>query len=426
MKRRRYPVNVKNLSKWILVLAAIAALLSVGMIACSDDDEDKGDSGQTTAPPTTTPPTTAPSKAAYKVGAVLSVTGAASNLGVPEDNTAKMMAEQINAAGGINGHELKLVIYDDESNPDKCTTLTTRLIEQDNVLAIVGPTTSGNSLAIIETVTNAKVPNISCAASIKIVTPVEERYWVFKTPQTDKEAVTEIYRYIQKKGITKVALITDTSGFGSGGRAILQSDAAQYGIQIVDDQTFNSGDPSMEAQLSHIKGTDAEVVICWATDKESATVARDMQTLKMDIPLYCSHGIANKAFIDQAGDAANGVIFPAGKLLIIDSVPDDDPQKPVLVQYKADYESRFGEGTINTFGGHMYDALSMVVIALQKMPEGLSTAEARQFIRDEIEKIENFAGTGGVFTMSPQDHLGMQPGSLGMIKIVDGQWTRAD
>jgi len=400
---------MKKLSKWILVLTMILTLVSVMAIACGDDDEKEEEP-----------------KDAYVIGAVLSITGAASNLGVPEDNTAKMMVEQINAAGGINGHELKVEILDDESNVDKCLTMTTRLIEQNNVLAIVGPTTSGNSLGIIDKVTSSKVPNVSCAASIKIITPVAERYWVFKTPQTDKEAVTEIYRYMKEKGIPKVALITDTSGFGAGGLAILKSDAAQYGIEIVDEQTFNSGDPSMEAQLTHIKGTAAEAVICWATDKESATVARDMKTLGMTVPLFCSHGIANKAFIDQAGAAANGVIFPAGKLLIIDSVPASDPQKPVLEKYKADYEAKYGAGTINTFGGHMFDALSMVVMALEKMPEGLSTTEARAFIRDEIEKTTNFAGTGGVFTMSAQDHLGMQPGSLGMIKIVDGKWTKAD
>jgi branched-chain amino acid transport system substrate-binding protein len=297
-----------------------------------------------------------------------------------------------------------------------------RLIEQDEVLAIIGPTTSGNSLAIIETVTAAEVPLVSCAASTKIIEPVAERYWVFKTPQTDKSAVTEIYTVMEDRGITKVAIITDTSGFGAAGRDILIADAESYGITLVDDQTFDSGDTSMQAQLTHIKGTDAEAVICWATDKESSTVAVDMQTLQMTIPLYCSHGIANQAFIDNAGDAANGVIFPAGKLLVLDDVPADDPQKDVLTEYKADYEAYTGE-TVSTFGGHAYDALSMVVMALEDLSEGLSLADARAAIRDSIEGIESFAGTGGVFTMSPTDHLGMAPGSLAMIEIVDGEWT---
>jgi branched-chain amino acid transport system substrate-binding protein len=401
---------MRNYLKYAVVLTLLAALLALGGVSCSGGEE------EATPTPAATP------KAAYKVGALFATTGSGSNLGVPEQETVDMMVEQINAAGGINGHPLEVIFYNTESNAEKCATLATRLIEQDNVLAIIGPTTSGESLAIIDTVTTAKIPLVSCAANIGIVTPVSERYWVFKTPQADKEVVTEIYTYMQGAGITKVAIITDTSSFGAGGRTILKSDAASYGITVVDDQTFSSGDTSMQSQLTHIKGTDAQAVICWATDKESAIVAQDMQTLQMTIPLFCSHGIANQAFIDAAGAAANGVVFPAGKLLIVSEVPATDPQKEVLTQYKTDYETYTGK-TASTFGGHAYDALSMVVMALENISEGLDTAAARQAVRDEIEKIHDFAGISGVFTMSVTDHLGMQPGSLAMIEIVDGKWT---
>ncbi|MFO8101783.1 MAG: ABC transporter substrate-binding protein [Dehalococcoidia bacterium] len=410
---------MRKLYKWAFILTMILALVAVGVVGCGDDDESPA-----TEQPTSTQ-TAEPEKETYKIGAVLSISGPASSLGIPEKNTAEMMEKQINSAGGVNGHPLEIIIYDDETSAEKCATLTTRLIEQDNVLAIMGPTTSGNSMAIIDIVTNAEVPLVSCAAAASIVNPVEERYWVFKTPQTDKEAVTEIYTYMEEKGITKVALITDKSGFGAGGLAFLKSDAPDYGIEVVAEQTFDSGDTSMEAQLTNIMGTDAEAVICWATTDESATVALDMQTLGMEMPLSCSHGIANMDFIDQAGDAANGVIFPAGKLLFADKVPASDPQKDVLINYIADYEAIHGEGTMSTFGGHLYDALSMIVIALEGIDEGLSTAEARAQIRDGLEGITGFAGTGGVFTMSPSNHLGMAAGSLGMIKIVDGEWTIA-
>jgi branched-chain amino acid transport system substrate-binding protein len=392
---------MQNHLKWVVAIALIIALVAVGGMSCTSEEEEAE---------------------TYKVGAVFSLTGPASHLGVPEGQTVEMIVDQINANGGINGHPLEVIIYDTETNAEKCATMVNRLIEQDNVLAIIGPTTSGNSLAIIDTMTAAEIPLISCAASTLIVQPVEERYWVFKTPQTDKQAVTEIYIYLEAQGITEVAIITDTSGFGAAGRDILIADAADYGITILDDQNFTSGDTSMQSQLTHIKGTTPEAVICWATDKESAIVASDMQTLQMDTPLFCSHGIANMGFIEGAGDAANGVIFPAGKLLIVDNVPASDPQKEVLTQYKADFEA-FGEGTASTFGGHAWDALNFVVIALEEMEEGLDIAEARAFIRDEIEQIEGFVGISGVFTMSPADHLGMMPGSLAMIEIVDGEWT---
>ena len=386
--------------RWSLVLALVIALISIGAVSCTSEEEE-----------------------AYKVGAVIAITGPASNLGVPEENTLEMIEEQVNEAGGINGHPLEVIIYDTETNAEKCATLVNRLIEQDEVLAIVGPTTSGNSLAIIETVTAAEIPLISCAASTLIVEPVEDRYWVFKTPQTDKSAVTEIYTYMEANGITTIALITDTSGFGAAGRDILLADAADYGITIVDDQTFDSGDTSMQSQLTHMKGTDAEAVVCWATDKESSVVAVDMQTLQMEIPLYCSHGIANPAFIENAGDAADGVIFPAGKLLVLDDVPTNDPQKAVLTKYRDDYESIYGEGTINTFGGHAWDALKWVIQALEDLDDDLDLAEQRAAIRDSIEQTTGFVGISGIFNISPTDHLGMAPGSLAMIEIVDGEWT---
>lgn len=179
----------------------------------------------------------------------------------------------------------------------------------------------------------------------------------------------------------------------------------------------------MQSQLTHIGGTDAEAVVCWATDKESAAVAKDMQTLQMAIPLYCSHGIANQAFIDAAGDAANGVIFPAGKLLIADELPDSDAQKEVLMEYIDEYEALYGNGTINTFGGHAWDALNMVVLALEELDNDITLSEARAAVRDGLEGITDFVGISGVFTMSPTNHLGMAPGSLVMYEIVDGEWT---
>lgn len=359
----------------------------------------------------------------YVVGAIFSLTGDFADLGVPEDRTVKMMVEEINANGGINGKPLRVVVYNDESVAGNAPLLATRLIEQDKVLAIIGPSITGSSLAIIDALTTAKVPNISCAASIDIVEPVEDRYWIFKTPQTEVQAIHEIYRYLEQEGMTEIAIITDTSGFGAAGKKYLISEKDDYGISIVADQTFNTGDTTMQSQLTVISGTSPQAVICWATNRESAVVAQDMKFLGMTMPLFCSHGVANRAFITQAGEAADGIILPAGKLLVVDEIPDTDPQQEVLIKYRDDYEAIYGAGSANTFGGHAFDALSMVIMALEKLDDDMTLSEARQKIRDEIENISDFAGTGGVFTMSPTDHLGMAPGSLALIKIEDGEWT---
>jgi branched-chain amino acid transport system substrate-binding protein len=389
--------------KWLyLLLAALIVAALVPLAGCAEDKE------------------------AYVIGAIFSTSGGGSDLGVPEERTVNMMVEEINANGGVNGHPLEVIIYDDETKTETALALATKLIEQDQVLAIIGPTTTGSSMAIIDAVTTGKIPLVSCAASIDIVTPIEDRYWVFKTPQTEVQAIGEIYTYLEQEGITKIALITDTSGYGSAGRKYLLQEKDSYDIETVDDQFFNTGDTLMESQLTHIRGTDAQAVVCWSTNKESASVALGMQSLGMTIPLFCSHGVANKAFIDQAGAAAEGVILPAGKLLVVDEVPETDPQYEVLHQYRDDYEALYGAGSVNTFGGHAYDALSMVVMALEKLDDDMDLAQSRQKIRDEIEKISGFAGTGGVFTMSPTDHLGMAPGSLTMIKVEEGDWVKLE
>jgi branched-chain amino acid transport system substrate-binding protein len=398
---------MKKYLTWSVMLLVVVALVAVSANCSSTEEE----------------------VVTYKVGALFSTTGGASNLGVPEENTVKMVVDQINDAGGINGHPLEVIIYNDETNSEKCVTLATKLIEQDEVLAIIGPTTSGNSLAILDTITTAEIPLVSCAANIGIVEPVGERYWIFKTPQTDKEAIAEIYTYLESINISDIAIISNTSGFGATGRGILMDDASDYGITVVDDQVFNEGDTSVQSQLTHIKGTSAEAVVCWDTDKGSAIVALGMQTLQMEIPLFCSHGIANMAFINAAGAAANGVIFPAGKLIIVDDIPASDLQKDVLTQYRDDYEAIYGNGTINTFGGHAWDALQMVVMALEDLDiedpyeSADSLADARAEVRDSIEQITGFVGISGIFDMSADNHLGMRAGSLAMIEIVDGKWT---
>lgn len=358
-------------------------------------------------------------KETYKVGALFAISGFNSPLGTPERDTTLMLAEEINAKGGIKGHTLEVIIYDTESDETKCVTLAKKLIEQDKVLTIIGPSSTGESLALVDTVTKAQIPLISCAASIQVVQPAAERKWVFKTPQSDALATDEIFSYMNKKGITKVALLTASGGFGTTGKDALKKAAPKFGINIVAEETFGDTDTDMSAQLTKIKGTDARAIITWGTNPGPAIVARNAKQLNITLPLYYSHGIANQKFIELAGEAANGVIFPAGKLLVAQSLPDSDPQKALLVKYSQDFKSKYGRSA-DTFGGHAYDAFTMVTKALEKVGADKSK------LRDEFENIKGFVGTAGIFNMSNEDHNGLGPGSFVMIKIVDGKWALAD
>jgi len=351
----------------------------------------------------------------YKIGALFAVTGPASPLGTPEKETVEMLQEEINAAGGVNGHPIEVIIYDTETDETKAVTLAKKLIEQDKVLAIIGPSTSGETLAIVDTIEQAGVPLVACAAATQIVDPVKK--WVFAAPQTSDAAVQEIYDYAKANGIDRVAIMTASDGFGDGGKGSLEKLADAKGITIVAAESFGKTDTDMTPQLTKIKGTDAQAVIVWGTNPGPAVIAKNMKQLNMEIQLFQSHGVANATFIELAGEAANGVILPAGKLMVHQDISDDDPQKEVLTEYAEAFEAKYDKPA-NTFGGHAYDALHIVVNALE------AAGPDKAKIRDEIEKM-NFVGTAGVFQMSPEDHNGLGKGSFVMIEIVGGDWTQA-
>ena len=349
----------------------------------------------------------------YKIGALFAVTGFNSPLGTPEKETAKMLEEQINAKGGINGKKLEVIVYDTESDETKAVTLAKKLIEQDKVLAIIGPSSTGESLALVDTVQKAQIPLISAAASAQIVAP--KNTWVFKTPQSDSLVVSELFDHLKAKGLTKVALLTSSGGFGTTGKAALDAAAPKAGIQIVAAETFGDTDTDMSVQLTKIKGSEAQALVVWGTNPGPALISKAAKQLSLGIPIFDSHGIANKKFIELAGDAADGVVFPAGKLLVASELPDSDPQKSVLLDYAKEFQAKYGKPA-DTFGGHAGDALTMVVKAIEKV--GPDKAK----IRDELESIKGFIGIGGVFNMSPQDHNGLGKGALAMVKIVNGEW----
>jgi len=350
---------------------------------------------------------------AYRIGAVFAVTGRAAPLGEPEKETVEMLVEEINASGGINGHKIDLYVEDTEGDETKALLAAKKLIEQKNVLAVVGPSTSGTTLAIVKTFEEAETTLVSCAASVKIVEPIKP--WVFKTPQTDRDAVSKILTYLEKEGLKKVAFINDSNAYGMSGRVEMENLAPKRGFDIVAIESFGGTDTDMTPQLTRIKGAGAQAIICWGTNPGPAVVTRNMKQLNMDMPLFQSHGVANMKFIELAGEAAEGVMLPAGRLIVADQLPDSDVQKKVLQEYAKNYTDTYNK-PVSTFGGHAYDSLKLVVGALEKV--GADKAK----IREEIENTTGFVGTGGVFNFSPEEHTGLTEEAFVMVRVENGTW----
>ena len=353
--------------------------------------------------------------APIKVGAIFAVTGPASFLGAPEQKTAEMLVEQMNQAGGINGHKVTLLVKDSGAKPENAISLAKQLIDEEKVLAIIGPSTSGESMAIKDICQEGKTILLSCAAAETIVDPIAS--YVFKTPQKDSDAARRIYETMKDKGITKVGVVSSNDGFGVAGAKQLASLAPEYGMTIAISETYDKAETDLTGVLTKLKGADIQAVVNWSIVPAQSLVAKNMKQIGLNVPLFQSHGFGNIKYVQAGGEAANGTIFPCGRLLVASVLPDNHPQKKVLAKYKQDYETRYKEDA-STFGGHAYDALLILAEAVKKA--GSTEPEK---VRAAIETLQGVVGTGGVFKFSEKDHNGLAKDAFEMLTVVDGKFA---
>ena len=355
----------------------------------------------------------------YKIGAVFSITGVGSFLGEPEKKTAEMIAEEVNKKGGINGHPIELIIADDESDTTKCNLAVKKLIKKDNVPVIIGPTRSGESLAVVSVVEEAQVPLISCATSYKIVTPIESRKWVFKVAASDAHVVAKLFDYMKAKGWTKIAIMTDSTGYGASAREEFLRLAPENGITLLADERFGPQDTDLTAQLTKIRCTQPQAIVSWSVGPTQIISVKNWRDLGMDaIPLFQSHGFGSRKNLELAGKAAEGVLLALARVNIGPILPDSQPQKKPIMEYTKAYEERYKE-PISSFGGHAWDAMNLAIAALQAV--GPDPAK----IRDQLEKTTKFVGMHGIFNFSPQDHNGLSKDDLEMVVVKNGDWALA-
>lgn len=362
----------------------------------------------------------------YRIGFVAAITGPASSLGVPERDVAVLIQKELDAAGGVTDpagqkRPVRIIIHDDQSKADETVKAVKKLIADDRVHVVIASSQSPTSLAVVPIVTEARVPMISMASSHAIVTPVRDRYWVFKTPQSNIHVAVHQVKYLQAKGLRKIASLYVNDAFGEDSRRGLAETLKGTGIEVVYEDKFEHADKDMTPQLTRVRASGAQALVVHAIPPAASIITRNFRDLGLTIPLIHNHGVGNKPFIDLAGGAAEGVIFPIGKMLVAEELPDADPQKRVLLDFVAWYEKGTGKPR-STFAGHAWDALRMVLPILARLPAGATLEQARAQIRDELERTRNFVGTGGIFNMSPEDHVGLDERSMVLVRIEGGRW----
>jgi len=350
-----------------------------------------------------------------KVGAILAVTGPASFLGGPEARTLEMLTDEVNKGGGINGNKVELIIKDSGANPEKAISFAKQLIEEEKVVAVIGPSTSGETMKVKKIFEEGATPLLSCAAAEVIVNPVAK--YVFKTPQKDSYAAQKIFQTMKDMGISKIAVLAGNTGFGKAGKGQLLKIAPTMGIEVVVTEVYDKKSNDLSAVIAKIKANkDVQAVVNWSIVPAQSIVAKNMRQAGWDVPLFQSHGFGNIKYVEAAGAAAEGIIFPAGRLLVVDELAADHPQKDLLTKYIADYEGAHKEKA-STFGGHAYDAFIILKVAVEK------AGTDKDKIRDEIEKLQNLPGTGGVFNFSAEDHNGLGIDAFEMITVKDGAFV---
>src|SRR5512143_3270698 len=276
-----------------------------------------------------------------RIGAILSVTGPASFLGAPEARTLEMLVEETNKKGGILGHKVELIVKDSGASPEKAFSFAKQLIEEEKVFAIIGPSTSGETMKIKSLAEEGKTILLSCAAAEVIVNPVAK--YVFKTPQKDSDAILKIFDQMKKMKISRIGVLSSNTGFGQAGKALLERLAPSYGIVILANEVYDKAASDLTAEVTKVKSAKVQGIVNWSIEPAQAIVIKNARQIGLKVPIFQSHGFGNIKYVETAGPAAEGVMFPAGRLLVANQLPKKHPQKAVLVQYKKDYESRYKE-----------------------------------------------------------------------------------
>jgi branched-chain amino acid transport system substrate-binding protein len=358
-------------------------------------------------------------QADINVGVVVSATGPAASLGIPEKNTFALMPTS------IGGEKINYIILDDATDTTTAVKNTRKLLTEDKVDVIVGSSITPNSLAMIDIVAEAETPMISMAASAAIVDPVDaKRKWVFKTPQNDIQMSTAIVESMTNAGIKTVAFIGFADAYGEGWYREFAKIAEARKLQIVANERFNRADTSVTGQVLKIIAAKPDAVLVAGAGTPAALPQKTLKEKGYKGAYYQTHGVANKDFLRVCGKDCEGTLLPAGPVLVAAQLPADNPIKKVASDYVAKYEAAHGKGNTSTFGAHAWDAglllQNAVPVALKKAKPG--TKEFKLALRDALEGLKNVTVSHGIVNMSATDHLGFDQRARVMVKVENGDW----
>jgi branched-chain amino acid transport system substrate-binding protein len=355
----------------------------------------------------------------YLIGATVSESGPGATLGRPEADSIAMAVDEINKAGGVNGHPLQATILDDESSATTAVNNTRKLLDQ-HVIAIVGSSLTQTSLAMIPLATQAKVPMVSLASSSQVIQPIADRQWIFKMPITDFHVAQAMQEYMRKKKTTKVAVIYRDDDYGKTGLSHFRDAGKNFGFEVVDAEAINARASDATTQLTHIKASNAQAIVCWTTLPSAAVIIKGYRELGVTLPIYYSDGAATGVFPQQAGAALNGGYIASTKINVADTLANNDPQKKLLVHYIDSFVKGYPkDAPVSIFGGFGYDSVYILKQALER-----AKSTDGEKLRSALERTD-YLGVTGQFRMSGGDHNGLSVFSLVLTQVENGKFIIA-
>lgn len=359
-----------------------------------------------------------------KVGVAVAVTGPASSLGEAQRNAVQLFKEDYDE---VDGRPIEWMVEDTATNPTTAVTTVNGFAKDEGVAAVICCSVSPNSMAILPTVEQQSVPNVSLAAAASIVEPVEEREWVFKTTHNDS-AVTEVLTdYMAEQGHERIAFLGFNDAYGESGAASFEKSAEEKNIAVVGPESFNREDNDVTAQITSLRNGNPDAYLIWGIPPGAVTAQQNLKRLGIEDPVYHSHGSYNGAFLELGGDAVEGVLLAAEKTEVAEALPDSDPQKDVIMQFRQTYEEEYGKGSASVFAAMTYDAMGIVYEAIGRTLEGgedpADLPAFREALREEIEGTSDFVGTMGTFDYSTEDHGGLGTDGLVMMQVQNNKFT---
>ncbi len=362
------------------------------------------------------------SEGPIKIAGIFALSGTHAHIGTSQRDAVMLAIDEVNQHGGINGRMLEMVMADTESNPTQAVMALKKVLEAQDVVAIIGPTSTGAAMAMRGFIEKEKIPAfMHSGGDVILLAPLDKNdpkslpKWTFKSPYKAADAMGKICQYMSKHGIKKIGFIYSNEGFGKDGLRNVMVQAPKYGVEIVAEEAFQPKDVDMTAQLTRINAKGVDGIIAWTVGPAMGIIAKNVKQLGIKAQLFECHGSGDPIFWKVAGEAGEGVMMPSTKIVVGDQLPDSDIQKKKIIDYVKAYKEKFNSepGTMVAYGA---DAAFIVINAIKQV------GPDRAKIRDAIENTKGYVGLSGIYNISPEDHNGLSMEDIVMIKATKGGW----